>query len=305
MRVRSLVAGAALLLAAGCGSEGGTATSVEVPSNLVTGCPDPSTPLRFPEGDLRTGATRVRLCPGPPLVATDGSDVAAAEVQGPDDLLTQGVGELVALVNRQDEVDGEQMCDGDAGPELVYWFGYRGDEWRAVQHSSYGCDLLQVGARILRLGGDELSLAFTDALLAERATEPPPATPPEARCLAPHTPRTGLVSADLALASATLCVSPRPDTVRTAPLPPELLVRVDAELWPGVAERTRWPCRTGGSEWIEGVTAWGDRVAWGIDACGRLDPLHGAQLLPHERGYLSPELDAALAALPLGPSEPL
>lgn len=307
MGVRSLVAAAATaLLLAGCGSGGGESVSAaQVPAGLETGCPAPATALRFAGGDVPSGATRVRLCPGPPILDNHGSPVVP-DVQGPVDLLTTDVDELVALVNEQDDLDGEQMCSSDSGPELVYWFGYPGGDWRAVQHGSYGCDLLTVGPRAHRLGGAELSLAFAEALLAQRPSTEPPAHVPAARCLPPYeTPRSALASADADLASATFCVSPRPDTVRTAHLPPELLERVDAGLWPGVAERSRWPCTTGGSQWIEGVTSWGDRVAWGIDGCGLLYPLHGASVLPYERQYLSPELDAALATLPLGPSEPL
>lgn len=307
MGVRSLVAAAATaLLVAGCGSgDAGSVSGARVPAGLETGCPAPTTALRLAGGDLPSGATRVRLCPGPPILDTHGSPVVP-DVQGSVDLLTTDVDELVALVNEQEDLDGEQMCNSDSGPELVYWFGYPGGDWRAVQHGSYGCDLLRVGPRTHRLGGVELSLAFADALLAQRPSSEPPAHVPVARCLPQYeTPRSALASADADLDSATWCVSPRPDTVRTAPLPPELLHQVDAGLWPGVAERSRWPCTTGGSQWIEGVTPWGDRVAWGVDACGLLFPLHGASVLPYERQYLSPELDAALAALPLGPSEPL
>lgn len=307
MGVRSLVvATATALLLAGCGSGGAEpVSSARVPAGLEAGCPDPTTEPRLPGGDLPRGAIRVRLCPGPSFLDNHGSPVAP-DIQGPADLLTADVDELVTLVNEQDDLDGELLCSSDAGPELVYWFGYPGGDWRAVQHGSYGCDVVRVGTRSRRLGGVELSLAFTEALLAQRPSAEPPVGVPAARCLAPYeTPRSALASADLDLASATLCVSPRPDTVRSAPLPPELLERVDAALWPGVAERSRWPCTTGGSEWIEGVTPWGDRVAWGIDACGLLYPLHGASVLPYERQYLSPELDAAFAALPLGPSEQL
>lgn len=308
MRFRPLVATAvAVVLAAGCGwLDAGSSdrAPVPVPRGLGSGCPDPSTALRFPEGDLPGGATRVRLCPGPPLTGYDGSRMAE-DVQAPADLLRTGVDRLVALVNRQDDVDGDLLCDSDAGPEVVYWFGYDGGEWRAVQHGSYGCDALRVGARSHRLGGEQLARAFTESLLAQRAGDDPPPVVPAPRCRAPRgTPRTALARGDLDVASALRCVSTRPGTVRAARLPDALVERVNAEIWPGVPQRSRRVCSTGNGEWIEAVTAWGDRVAWAIDACGRLYALHGASLLPDERRYLAPGLDTALAALPLGPSEP-
>ena len=240
--------------------------------------PEPSTALRFPEGDLPAGATRVRLCPGPPLTNYDGT-AAFVDVQGPADLLTSGVDELVTLVNDQADADGDLVCSSDGGPEVAYWFGYGDGDWRAVQHGSYGCDVLRVGHRNRRLGGADLALAFTEALLAQRAEADPPDTTPAVRCLAPHhTPRTALARADLDVASALRCVSTRPGTVRTATLPAELVAQVNAELWPGVTQRSRQACWTGSGEWIEGVTAWGDLVAWAIDPCGRLYALHGGSL---------------------------
>ena len=307
MGVRSLVATVATaVLVAGCGmldSAPSDPAPAPVPAGLEAGCPEPSSELRLPGGDLPKGATHVRLCPGPPQTGHDGSRVAN-DVQGPADLLTTGVDDLVALVNDQDDVEGDPLCSSDSGPEVAYWFGYAGGDWRAVQHGSYGCDALRVGERAHRLGGDKLALAFTEALLAQREGAAPPVTTVVAQCLSPRlTPRSALARADLDVTSARRCVSTRPGTVRTAWLPAELVARVNAELWPGVTHRSRRACTTVNGEWIDGVTAWGDRVAWAIDACGRLYALHGASLLPDDHRYLSPGLDAALAALPLGPSE--
>ena len=305
MGLRLLVATVATaVLVAGCGGSGaGSSGLAPLPVGLGTGCPEPSTALRFPEGDLPAGATRVRLCPGPPLTNYDGT-AAFVDVQGPADLLTTDVDELVTLVNDQADADGDLVCSSDGGPEVAYWFGYGDGDWRAVQHGSYGCDVLRVGHRDRRLGGDDLALAFTEALLAQRAEADPPDTTPAVRCLAPHhTPRTALARADLDVASALRCVSTRPGTVRTATLPAELVAQVNAELWPGVTQRSRQSCWTGNGEWIEGVTAWGDLVAWAIDPCGRLYVMHGGSLLPDDHRYLSAGLDAALASLPLGPSE--
>jgi hypothetical protein len=307
MGLRSVVAtaAAAVVVVAGCGwLDAGSSdpAPVPVPRGLGSACPDPSTAPRFPEGDLPAGATRVRLCPGPPLTGYDGSRMAE-DVQAPADLLRTGVDRLVALVNRQDDADGDLLCNADAGPEVVYWFGYDDGEWRAVQHGSYGCDALRVGVRSHRLGGAQLALAFTESLLAQRAEGDPPPAITATACSDPHrTPRTALARADLEVTSALRCVSTRPGTVRAARLPDALVQRVNAEIWPGVPRRSRRACSTGNGEWIEAVTAWGDRVAWAFDACGRLYALHGASLLPDERRYLAPGLDAALAALPLGPS---
>jgi hypothetical protein len=197
---RAVLALATALLLAGCGSGGAeSVSSVRVPTGLEAGCPDPTTELRFPGGDLPRGATRVRLCPGPSSLDNHDSP-AVPDIQGPVDLLTADVDELVELVNEQDDLDGELLCNSDDGPELVYWFGYPGGDWRAVQHGSYGCDVVRVGPRARRLGGVELSRAFTEALLAQRPSAEPPVGVPAARCLAPYeTPRSALASADLDL----------------------------------------------------------------------------------------------------------
>ena len=106
---------------------------------------------------------------------------------------------------------------------------------------------------------------------------------------------------DLDVTLRAWCVSTRPGTVRTAWLPAELVARVNAELWPGVTHRSRRACTTVNGEWIDGVTAWGDRVAWVIDACGRLYALHGASLLPDDHRYLS--LRASTRRSPRSPSD--
>jgi hypothetical protein len=226
------------------------------------------------------------------------------DVQVPRDLLTTGVDELVALVNEQEDVGDGVTCEGDAGPEVVYWFGYPGDEWRAVQHGSYGCDLLTTGSDDQRVGGDALAKEFAAALLAQRREETPPATTVAATCRAPYpSPRTVLAVADLDVVAARRCVLVRPGTVRAATLPSDLVASVNADLWPGMTGRSRRLCASGSTEWLEGVTAWGDRVAWAVDACGRLHPLHGGSVLDDgQQHYLAPYLDDALAALPLGPS---
>ena len=302
MRVRALVvvpAVASAVLLTGCGASGEQSAGPSPPPGLDSGCPDPGAATRFPGGDLPRGATRVRVCPGP--AAVPGDDPLT--VQAPRDLLTTDVERLVGVVNDQEDVGNDLLCTADTGPEVVYWFGYPQDEWRAVQHGSYGCDLLTTGHEDQRLGGEALAREFAAALVAQRQEEAAPATTARAVCRAPYpTPRTALADADLDVVSARRCVMTRPGTVRSATLPPDLLARVNAELWPGVDERTRRLCASGSTEWIEGVTAWGDLVAWAVDACGGLHPLHGASVLDGGQRYLAPDLDAALAALPLGPS---
>lgn len=294
----------AVALLTGCGASGDQSSGPSPPAGLESGCPDPGTAPPFPDGDLPRGATRVRVCPGPAPVTEDAQAAPPAGVQAPGDLLTTGVGELVGLVNGQEDVGNDLLCTADAGPEVVYWFGYAQDDWRAVQHGSYGCDLLTTGHEDQRLGGESLAREFATALVAQRQEEAAPATTARAVCRAPYpTPRTALAAADLDVVSARRCVMTRPGTVRSATLPPDLLARVNADLWPGVDERSRRLCASGSTEWIEGVTAWGDLVAWAVDACGGLHPLHGASVLDGGQNYLAPDLDAALAALPLGPSE--
>ena len=104
------------------------------------------------------------------------------------------------------------------------------------------------------------------------------------------------------LATASWCVSPRAQQVREVAIPPDLLQRLSAGLWPGLATRSRRPCTEAVPSWIEGRTPWGDAVSFGIGSCGDIYPLHGATLLDdHGHHYLAPELDGALTALPLGP----
>lgn len=307
MRVRASVVVPAVtsaVLLTGCGASGDQSSGPTPPPGLENECPDPGVAPRFPGGDLPRGATRVRACPGPAPVTGGAEAPLAATVQPPRDLLTTGVDRLVGLVNAQEDVGTDLLCTADAGPEVVYWFGYAQDEWRAVQHGSYGCDLLTTGRQDQRLGGDALAREFATALVAQRQEAAAPETTARAICRAPYpTPRTALAAADLDVVSARRCVMTRPGTVRSATLPPDLLARVNADLWPGVDERSRRLCASGSTEWIEGVTAWGDLVAWAVDACGGLHPLHGASVLDGGQHYLAPDLDAALAALPLGPSE--
>ena len=298
----ALAAGALILTGCSAAGESGAESRVPVPSGLVDGCPSTKTQVRFPEGDLPSGATRVRLCPGAPLSDYDGNPLGGA-IQGPADLLTTGVAELVTLVNDQPAVERNTPCNADAGPELVYWFGYPGGDWRAVQLGSYGCNLLTVGEDLRREGGVELATAFTEALVDQREDQSAPDPGGTVSCPAwpGANPRSALVLPDVDLSVATWCVSPRSPRVRAAVAPPDLVSALNAELWPGLPSRTH-PCGEAALSWIEAMTPWGDSVGFSIDSCGEIHPLHGAWVLnDRERHYVTPELEAALHALPLGP----
>jgi hypothetical protein len=274
---------------------------IAVPAGLESGCPEPTTAVRFPEGDLPDGATRVRLCPGPPL--TD-DNLSGMKIQAPTDLLTDGVGELVDLVNAQEVVEGGLECTSDEGPVLAYWFGYPGGDWRAVQLDSYGCTLLTLGRDLRRQGGTRLATAFTEALMAQRDDReaPDPGQPAACPTSPLAIPRSGLLLGEVELATAAWCVTPRPKQVREVAIPPDLVQQLSSDLWPGLATESRQPCAEAVPSWIEARTPWGDAVGFAIGPCGDIYPLHGATLLDDHGGhYLAPELDAALRALPLGP----
>lgn len=305
MDLRAIAAALAVgALLSSCGSAGGSdrESRVPVPAGLGTRCPDAATELRLPEGDLRQGATRVRLCPGPPLTDLNG-EPTGGDIQAPADLLTTGVGDLVSLVNRQEAVQGDIDCTFDGGPVLAYWFGYPDGDWRAVEFGSYGCNLLSLGRGLRRRGGVELATAFTDALVSQRLGQPAPAGSQQVSCPAwPGAPHSALVLDDVDLAAATWCVSPHPRRVRESAMAADLVQRLNAELWPGLPTKSVRPCGETTTSWIEGRTPWGDAVGYGIDSCGEIHPLHGAWVLhDQERHYVTPELYAALMALPLGP----
>lgn len=295
---------AGVLILTGCNAAGGSRAEsrAPVPAGLDAGCPSAQTQVRLPGGDLPTGATRVRLCPGAPLTDFNGDPIGGT-IQGPADLLTTDVGELVALVNAQPGVGRNTMCNSDAGPELVYWFGYPGGDWRAVQFGSYGCNLLTIGEDLRREGGVEFASAFTDSLVSQREGQATPRTGQAVACPAwpGVNPHSALMLPDVELSVATWCISPRAPRVREAAVSPDLVSRLTAELWPGLPTRTH-TCGEAAFSWIEALTPWGDSVGYSIDSCGEIHPLHGAWVLnDHERHYITPELEAALSALPLGP----
>lgn len=303
--------GAALLLvalvASACadGGDSGRERGPDVPPppGLATSCPDWDVPIRYAEGDLRDGATSVRLCPGPPIVAYDGS-IYDVGIQSPE-VLTTRVDELVEAVNALERTDPETACEMDAGPRLTYWFAYPDGDARAVTFENFGCEDLLVGQDSARAGGERVAQLFTEALLAQRAaTAPPQATPeaPDCRGVLAQ-PGTTLPQEPVDLASATLCVEAGPWRVRAAVVPPGLLAELDRSL---LAEAMPWDeCVESDRRFAHllGHNRWGDLVRYTLDPCGRVGvPRTPGWLRREERAYrLSPELAARLDALSLGP----
>jgi hypothetical protein len=305
MGVRSLVAAAALLAAvlAGCSTarpDPGDTPAAPVPAGLRTGCPDPSTALRFPEGDLPAGATQVRLCPGPP-------QPHVPAVQAPPELLTRGVDDVVGAVNGLEDLTEGVDCPFDGGPDLAYWFGYPDGDWRAVRLGAHGCRKLHVGVETERLGGIEVAAAFIDALTGQRAATTPPEVPARATC-GPFgtTSPSPVPGRPVALATAVLCRSAGAHRYRQAVAPPALLTRINEELLAGPTERPG-ACRRPSPDWrtVEGYSVWGDRHTYVIDECGRVHPPYGIGL--HAAGqepdatYADPALLATIDGLAYGP----
>lgn len=293
------------VLTAGCSAAESEPTrvseSASVPAGLDAGCPAASTDLRFPEGDLPTGATQVRLCPGPP-------QRQAPDVQAVPDLLTTGVDDLVATVNDLADLTEDVDCPFDGGPDLVYWFGYPGGDWRAVAVGAYGCRKLRVGADTERLGGIEVATAFVDALTTQRSTASRPVVRSEATCGSPFgtSSMSPLPGRPVELATAVLCRSAGAYRYRRAAAPPALLARINEDLLAGPVER---PGRCGppNPDWrtVEGFSVWGDRHTYVIDECGRVHPPYGIGLHPAgqepDPRYVDPGLAAALDRLSHGP----
>ncbi len=305
MRVAAMVMLVAMAAACASRTESGQPPGPDVapPVGLETSCPAGDAPIRYSEGDLREGASKVRLCPGPPIVAYDGT-IYDVGIQSPEPLTTR-VDELVDAVNGLERVPGETACESDGGPRLTYWFIYADGDARAVTFENFGCEELIVGRDQRRAGGDRVAQLFTEALLSQRAaTTPPPETLEAPDCRDVHAqPGTALPHEPVDLASAILCVEAGPYRVRAAEVPPELLPQLNVELladdmgWDECAEPQRRHAV------ILGYSRWGDLVRYSIDGCGRVSvPRTPGWLRQEERAFrLSPELAAQLDGLPLGP----
>ena len=295
------------VLASGCGSSASTGgergPDVPPPAGLADGCPAWDAPVRYAEGDLREGAVSVRLCPGAPIVAYDGS-IYDVGIQPPE-VLTTRVDELVRAVNALESTTDEVACESDAGPRLTYWFTYPDGDARAVTFENFGCEDLIVGQHEMRAGGNRVAQLFSEALLAQRATAAPPAppsAPPDCRGVMAE-PGTALPQVPVDLAAASLCVEAGSYRVRAAAVPGELLTDLEDGL---LAEPMPWDeCVESDRRFAHllGYTEWGDLVRYALDPCGRVGlAATPGWLRRDDPAYrLSPELAARLDALPLGP----
>ena len=295
------------MLAAGCGGSaaggGQRGPDVPPPAGLADACPAWDAPIRYAEGDLRDGAVSVRLCPGPPIVAYDGS-IYDVGIQPPE-VLTTRVEELVKTVNALERTTAETACEMDAGPRLTYWFTYPDGDARAVTFENFGCEELIVGRAESRAGGNRVAQLFTEALLSQRAATSPPGSTfeaPDCRGVLAE-PGTALPQEPVNLASASLCVEAGPYRVRAAEVPDALLSELDEGL---LAEEMPWDeCVESDRPFAHllGYTEWGDLVRYALDPCGRVDVSATPGWLRRDdpAHRLSPELAARLDALPLGP----
>lgn len=295
------------LVAPACGragpGSGGRPTDVPPPQGLEKACPAWDAPIRYAGGDLPDGASSVRLCPGPPIVAQDGT-IHDVGIQAPE-LLTTRVDEVVDAVNDLGPVPDEVACPADGGSRLTYWFSYPDGDARAVTFENFGCEHLLVGQDMQRADGNRVAQVHTEALLSQRSAMSPPQVPAKAPdCRGVHArPGTVLPHQPVDLAAASFCVEAGSYRVRAAEVPPALLgelnqgLAADAMGW----DECREPPRR--SAVLLGHTRWGDLVRYLIDGCGRV-------LVPPTPGWLRrdapayrlpPELSAQLDELRLGP----
>lgn len=306
MKFAGVVLGALMLSA--CGS---TAAPIQVedsdaavPTGLESGCPPPNTPLRYPGGDLPLGAVGVRLCPGALTTAADGTTFGAF-IQAPADELTTGVDRLVQVVNDLSAFDPDTACFADDGPHHVYWFRYPDGDARAVAYAEAGCHLLTVGKKRDYRDGERVAEAFADALLAQRASSAPPAatrtegptcsTPPMSQPVStlPHVP--------LAMTAATWCEGVAPYRMRDTPIPAALLERINKTLL-GEPTDQRDDCEPSAyGQAIEGITAWGDRVYYGVPGCHVYAHTGYGRDLSYTVYEANSAVLAALKGLPPGP----
>jgi hypothetical protein len=260
--------------------------------------------VRYPEGDLPAGAVSVRLCPGRPIVAYDGT-IFGPGIQPPADVLTTRIDELIAEINDLPTPPEELACPGDGGPRLTYWFGYPDGDAQAVTFERFGCDLLWVGEEAPRTDGARVARLFTEALLEQRAAsgDPPGAGPPPACEGIWSEGSTALPVIPADLQTATVCVESGRNQFAPASMPTQLVEQLENELTigtpaPQFCEEVRRPFTT-----VLALTPWGDRIVYPIDPCGQVY-LGRAAGWPRgsEASYaLADDLLAQLDALPYGP----
>ena len=276
-RGTALAAALTCVLLAGCGGSASWDTAslgdstAPVPAGLEEGCPPDDTPLRLADGVLPSGAVAVRLCPGAPIVGTDGTRHGPF-VQPVADELTTGVEPLTDLANSLPKYE-PGACPSDGGPLLVYWFRYPDGDARAVAYGERGCHTLAAAEGVERENGDELAQAFADALLEQRAATKP--TTSRAQQAAPECPpptdqrEVGVLpQVPMTLTAATWCQVVRPNKMRTAAVPPSLVRRLNNQLL-GNPVKGRDRCKPVGYwQSIEGFNQWGDRVTyWVTSGC--------------------------------------
>ena len=277
-----------------------------MPPGLESGCPPLMDEVRFPVGGhLPSGATSVRLCPGRPIIAYDGT-VLGVGIQPPVDVLTTRVGELVDGVNGLRAPPADLVCPADGGPRLNYWFLYPDGDARAVTFELFGCDVLYAGPDDLRAEGATVPRLFAEALVQQRQHSAPAEMP---------TPRPGCedvmtrgatalpqISADLE--SVTVCITDGPRTVQPVTLPEDLTSRLEDELnsaapvTPGCENFDHQPAT------ILATDGWGDRLTYSLDPCG-LVSIRRAAGWPRDSDLtlaLSSTLLHDIYSLPRGPS---
>jgi hypothetical protein len=228
--------------------------------------------VRYPEGgDLPRGATSVRLCPGRPIIAYDGT-VEGVGIQPPADVLTTRVAELVDAVNDLQAPPPELVCPADGGPRLNYWFKYPDGDARAVTFELFGCDLLYAGPADVRGEGATVPRLFAEALAQQRQDSTPAEVPTsQPLCeglMAEGSSALPRIPADLR--SVTVCVMNGPRTVQPVPLPDDVAARLEDELntadpvTPGCDDVDHQPAT------ILAINAWGDRPTYSLAPCGKV-----------------------------------
>jgi len=300
---------AVALVVGGCGSQASPqgvdlgSPEVPAPSMLATGCPPRMDAVRYAEGDLPSGAVSVRLCPGRPIIAYDGT-IYDPGIQPPGDLLTTRVDELIAAANGLTGPAAGLACPADGGPRLNYWFSYPDGDARAVTFELFGCDLLYVGEHEARVDGDRVARAFAEALLEQRAAGTPPGAGQAPTCegiWSVGSTALPVIPTDLQVAS--LCVGNRADRLRPASVPTSLVEQLEEELESNGPATT--PCRAADRTVMHvlALNTWGDRIRLSIDQCGviHLGRSAGWPRDSETSIALSEDLLTRLDALPLGP----
>jgi hypothetical protein len=237
---------------------------------LDKGCPPVMDAVRYPDGgDLPSGATGVRLCPGRPIIAYDGT-VLGVGVQPPVDVLTTRVSELIDAVNSLRAPGPDLACPDDGGPRLNYWFLYPDGDARAVTFELFGCDLLYAGPQDLRADGATVPRLFAEALAQQREASTPtdePTSQPTCDGLMTEG-STALPRIPADLRRVTVCVVDGPRTVQPVPLPDDVAARLEHELNtatgvpPGCPDVDHQPAT------IVATNAWGDRLTYSLEPCG-------------------------------------